>query len=85
MKKIADSKWTGIALAAAGILMMVYVIYRGEMAVVLMKAVNTCMECIELDKKTNAESKYKDKYKGLARHIVQALWAALTNSSCVWF
>mgnify|MGYP004471422749 FL=1 len=46
MKKIADSKWTGIAVAAAGILMMVYGIYRGEMAVVLTKAVNICMECI---------------------------------------
>ena len=46
MKKLADLKWTGIALAAAGILMMVYGIYRGEMAVVLTKAVNICMECI---------------------------------------
>ena len=46
MKKLEDSKWTGIALAAAGILMMVYGIYRGEMAVVLTKAVNICMECI---------------------------------------
>ena len=46
MKKLADSKWTGIALATAGILMMVYGIYRGEMAVVLTKAVNICMECI---------------------------------------
>ena len=46
MKKIADSKWTGIALAAAGILMMVYGIYRGEMAVVLTKDVNICMYCI---------------------------------------
>ena len=46
MKKIRDSKWSGIALAAAGILMMVYGISRGEMAVVFTKAVNICMECI---------------------------------------
>ena len=45
MKKIIDSKWSGIALAAAGIL-MVYGISRGEMAVVFTKAVNICMECI---------------------------------------
>ena len=46
MKNIIDSKWSGIALAAAGILMMVYGISRGEMAVVFTKAVNICMECI---------------------------------------
>ena len=46
MKKIIDSKWSGSALAAAGILMMVYGISRGEMAVVFTKAVNICMECI---------------------------------------
>ncbi len=46
MKKILDSRWTGIALAAVGILMMIFGIYRGEMAVVFTKAVNICMECI---------------------------------------
>ena len=46
MKKLVDSKGSGIALAAAGILMMIYGISRGEMAVVFTKAVNICMECI---------------------------------------
>ena len=46
MKKIAESKWTGITLAAVGILMMAFGIYRGEMEVVFTKAVNICMECI---------------------------------------
>ena len=46
MKKLVDSKWSGIALAASGILMMIYGISRGEMAVVFTKAVNICMECI---------------------------------------
>ena len=46
MKKIAESNWTGIALAAVGILMMAFGIYRGEMEVVFTKAVNICMECI---------------------------------------
>ncbi len=46
MKKLTESRWTGIALAAVGILMMAVGIYRGEMAVVLEKAVNICMECI---------------------------------------
>ena len=44
--KITQSKWTGIALAAVGILMMAFGIYRGEMEVVFTKAVNICMECI---------------------------------------
>ena len=36
----------GICLAVLGILMMAFGIFRGEMPVVLEKAVNICMECI---------------------------------------
>lgn len=36
----------GICAAAAGLFMMGFGIYRGEVAVVLEKAVNICMECI---------------------------------------
>ena len=43
INKITQSKWTGIALAAVGILMMAFGIYRGEMEVVFTKAVNICM------------------------------------------
>ena len=39
MKKILTSRWPGLVLAAAGILMMGYGIFRGEMAVVFTKAV----------------------------------------------
>lgn len=46
MKKILTFHWPGLVLAAAGILMMGYGIFRGEMAVVFTKAVNICMECI---------------------------------------
>ena len=46
MKILVDSKWSCIALAVVGILMMIYGISRGEMAVVFTKAVNICMECI---------------------------------------
>ena len=46
MKKILTSRWPGLVLAAAGILMRGYGIFRGEMAVVFTKAVNICMECI---------------------------------------
>ena len=41
INKITQCKWTGIALAAVGILMMAFGIYRGEMEVVFTKAVNT--------------------------------------------
>ena len=46
INKITQSKWTGIALAAVGILMIAFGIYRGEMEVVFTKAVNIYMECI---------------------------------------
>jgi len=38
INKITQSKWTGIALAAVGILMMAFGIYRGEMEVVFTKS-----------------------------------------------
>lgn len=46
MKRLISSRWTGVAAAALGLAMMVYGIWRGELAVVLMKAVNICLECI---------------------------------------
>lgn len=46
MKKLTQSRGTGLALAAVGVLMMAFGIYRGEMMVVLTKAVNICMEYI---------------------------------------
>lgn len=46
MKKFLRSSWTGIAAAAIGTGMMAYGIFRGEMEVVLTKAINICLECI---------------------------------------
>lgn len=40
------SSWIGIGLAALGIGFMTYGIIRGEMAVVMTKAINICLECI---------------------------------------
>ncbi len=38
--------WPGIGMAALGALFMAFGIYRGEMPIVLQKAINICMECI---------------------------------------
>lgn len=38
--------WVGIFFAVFGLAMMGFGICRGEMAVVMEKAVNICMECI---------------------------------------
>ena len=38
--------WRGLCAAALGLAMMAYGIYRGEMKVVLEKAINICLECI---------------------------------------
>ena len=46
MKKLTQTRAIGLVLAAVGVLMMAFGIYRGEMMVVLTKAVNICMECI---------------------------------------
>ena len=46
IKKLIETKWTGVVLAIIGILLMVFGIYRGEMSVVFTKAINICMECI---------------------------------------
>lgn len=46
MKRWMQSSWIGIGIAVLGIGMMVYGISRGEMAVVMTKAINICLECI---------------------------------------
>ena len=56
IKKLTETKWTGVVLAIIGILLMVFGIYRGEMSVVFTKAINICMECIGIGKE-----KIKDK------------------------
>ncbi len=38
--------WGGLCLAALGLAMMGYGVFRGELPVVLAKAINICMECI---------------------------------------
>lgn len=46
MNHILRSRWIGICIAFMGLLAMGFGICRGEMAVVLEKAVNICMECV---------------------------------------
>lgn len=46
MKKGAFPRSFGGILAVCGILLMLYGIFRGEMAVVLQKATHICLECI---------------------------------------
>ena len=46
MKHKTLPRWTGAAAAALGVGMMVFGIYRGEMALVLAKAIRICLECI---------------------------------------
>lgn len=42
----AAPRWLGMAAAVCGLGMMAYGILRGEMAVVLSKAIKICLECI---------------------------------------
>lgn len=46
MSRLFRSSPAGICIAVIGLLMMGLGIYRGEMAVVLEKAINICLECI---------------------------------------
>lgn len=46
MRRLISSRWCGVCLAALGLAMMGFGLYRGEAAVVLKKAVNICLECI---------------------------------------
>jgi len=46
VRRQISSRWTGAAAAALGLAMMGYGLWRGELAVVFMKAVNICLECI---------------------------------------
>lgn len=46
MHRLTSSRLTGVVIAALGIVMMGYGIWRGEMETVLIKAVRICLECI---------------------------------------
>lgn len=46
MSRFPRFEKSGILLAAVGLLIMGFGIYRGEMSVVLEKAINICLECI---------------------------------------
>ena len=46
MRNIMRAHRGGVCLAAVGLAMMAFGIFRGEMPVVLEKAINICMECI---------------------------------------
>ncbi len=46
MRRLLSSRFSGLAAAALGLMMMGYGIFRGETAVVFKKAVKICLECI---------------------------------------
>lgn len=46
MRRLLSSRWIGAAMAALGLAMMGYGIYRGEISTVFTKAINICLECI---------------------------------------
>lgn len=46
MKEFLRSTRYGIGVAVFGLFLAGYGIYRGEMSVVIEKAINICMECI---------------------------------------
>lgn len=46
MKKFAENRLVGLVMIAAGIIMMGYGFYRGEVDTVFTKAINICLECI---------------------------------------
>lgn len=46
MRRLIRNYRGGLCLAALGLVMMGYGIFRGEVPVVLEKAINICMECI---------------------------------------
>lgn len=46
MSRFLRSSGIGVGIVIAGLLLMGFGICRGEMSVVLEKAVNICMECV---------------------------------------
>ena len=46
MRRLTSSRRTGMITAILGLAMMIFGIFRGELAVVFTKAMNICLECI---------------------------------------
>lgn len=46
MKQLVRTRGSGICAAVLGLALMAFGIFRGEVSVVLEKAIQICMECI---------------------------------------
>ena len=46
MRRLTSDRRIGVEVAALGLIMMGYGIWRGEVTTVLTKAVRICLECI---------------------------------------
>lgn len=46
MRQISIPRWVGLLTAVVGVGCMAFGIHRGEMTVVLEKAIRICLECI---------------------------------------
>lgn len=46
MRRVEPPRWIGCLAALGGIALMKIGIHRGEMDIVLKKAINICLECI---------------------------------------
>lgn len=46
MQRTVLPRWIGFFAALLGLILMLFGVYRGEMEVVMKKAINICLECI---------------------------------------
>lgn len=45
-KRLEAPRWVGLCVMLCGLCLLAFGIWRGEMAVVVKKAINICLECI---------------------------------------
>lgn len=46
MRRKEMPRWIGAVMAAMGIVLMVWGVYREELTVLFTKAINICLECV---------------------------------------
>ena len=80
-KNIFHSNWITVLLLVIGVIFLSLGIWREEYAIVMSKAINICLECIELDKQAKKSERFRHIFKSYGRLSPIVISSALSEEN----